>query len=216
VKNALTWLDRHDCNDIDILSHGFDDTFLTGARIKRMPLTMRRPTAWTTACRVYRPEQPCRTIESLSSTPDGYLTGTYFIAADDDRKAVKQARQPLERQDIELWDGERLVGRFSHDRPRRERASGNSSKIHARGRFEAGELLRWKKLRLLVYTAIAHISPQKETGIHDINEVAQDRAARRRDCCRHLVIGCTGIRARRLRLQPPSQWVGPMRMGRSK
>ena len=36
------------------------------------------------------------------------------------------------------------------------------------------------------------------------------------DCCRHLIVGCTGgIRARRLRSQPPSQCVWPMRMGRS-
>ena len=31
-----------------------------------------------------------------------------------------------------------------------------------------------------------------------------------------LIVGCTGIRARRLRFQSPSQCVGPMRMGRSK
>jgi hypothetical protein len=41
-------------------------------------------------------------------------------------------------------------------------------------------------------------------------------AARRRGCCRHLIVGCTGIRARRLRSQLPSQCVWPMRMGRSK
>src|SRR5215469_17889699 len=49
----------------------------------------------------------------------------------------------------------------------------------------------------------------------EIHEVAQDRAARRRDCCRHLIVRCTGIRARRLRSQLPSQCVWPMRMGRS-
>jgi hypothetical protein len=31
----------------------------------------------------------------------------------------------------------------------------------------------------------------------------RDRAARHRHCCRHLIVGCTGIRARRLRLQLP-------------
>ena len=42
------------------------------------------------------------------------------------------------------------------------------------------------------------------------------RTGRRRDCCRHLIVGCTGgIRARRLRSQPPSQCVWLMRMGRS-
>jgi hypothetical protein len=52
--------------------------------------------------------------------------------------------------------------------------------------------------------------------VHEIHEVAKNRAARRRDCCRHLIVGCTGgIRARRLRSQPPSQCVWPMRMGRS-
>src|SRR5215467_4729339 len=50
----------------------------------------------------------------------------------------------------------------------------------------------------------------------EIHEVAQDRAARRRDCCRHLIVGCTGIRTRRLRSQLPSQCIWPMRMGRSK
>src|SRR5262249_30894606 len=45
----------------------------------------------------------------------------------------------------------------------------------------------------------------------------KNRAARRRDCCRHLIVGCTGgIRARRLRSQPPSQCVWPMRIWRSK
>src|SRR5215813_7561005 len=53
--------------------------------------------------------------------------------------------------------------------------------------------------------------------VHEIREVAKNRAARRRDCCRHLIVGCTGgIRARRLRSQPPSQCVWPMRIWRSK
>jgi hypothetical protein len=53
--------------------------------------------------------------------------------------------------------------------------------------------------------------------VHEIHEVAKNRAARRRDCCRHLMVGCTGgIRARRLRSQPPSQCVWPMRIWRSK
>jgi hypothetical protein len=48
---------------------------------------------------------------------DGQLASAQDLAAADDREAVKKARQLLDRQDIELWDGERLVGRFEHDRP---------------------------------------------------------------------------------------------------
>ena len=49
--------------------------------------------------------------------PNGHSTGTQDIVASDEREGVKKARQLLDRQDIELWDHERLVGRFDHDRP---------------------------------------------------------------------------------------------------
>jgi hypothetical protein len=49
--------------------------------------------------------------------PGGHFTGRQEIAAADDREAVKKARQLLDRQDLELWDGQRLVGKFDHDRP---------------------------------------------------------------------------------------------------
>jgi hypothetical protein len=62
-------------------------------------------------------KEPFRRYTVVFLDPDGHSTGTYLIAADDDREAVKKARELLDRQDIELWDGERLVGRFDHDRP---------------------------------------------------------------------------------------------------
>ena len=48
---------------------------------------------------------------------DGHRAFAQDLAAADDREAVKKARQLLDRQDVELWDGERLVGRSDHDRP---------------------------------------------------------------------------------------------------
>ena len=70
-----------------------------------------------------------RSAWDRATGPVGRWTGVYFLdedghrafaqdlAAADDREAVKKARQLLDRQDVELWDGERLVGRFDHDRP---------------------------------------------------------------------------------------------------
>jgi hypothetical protein len=49
--------------------------------------------------------------------PDGHSTGTQIIEAVEDQDGVKKTRQLLDRQDVELWDGDRLVGRFEHDRP---------------------------------------------------------------------------------------------------
>jgi hypothetical protein len=49
--------------------------------------------------------------------PDGQRVYTQSIEAPNDKEVVKEARQRLDRYDVELWDGERLVGRFDHDRP---------------------------------------------------------------------------------------------------
>jgi hypothetical protein len=48
---------------------------------------------------------------------DGELIRSQTIDASDDREAVKKARRLLGRDDIELWDGKRLVARLDHDRP---------------------------------------------------------------------------------------------------
>ena len=48
---------------------------------------------------------------------EGHFTGGQDIVAPDDTEAVKKTRQLLDRQDLELWNGERLIGRFDHDRP---------------------------------------------------------------------------------------------------
>ena len=61
-------------------------------------------------------ERPRPTIASIFSTP-GTFHGAQDIPAPDDREAAKKARQLLDRQDIELWNGERLIARFDHDRP---------------------------------------------------------------------------------------------------
>jgi hypothetical protein len=47
----------------------------------------------------------------------GEITGTKDIDASSDREAVKKARQLLDRVDIELRAGDRLVARLDHDRP---------------------------------------------------------------------------------------------------
>jgi hypothetical protein len=49
--------------------------------------------------------------------PDGQRIYTQSIEAPNDREAVKQARQLLDRQALELWDGERLIARLDHERP---------------------------------------------------------------------------------------------------
>jgi hypothetical protein len=49
--------------------------------------------------------------------PRDIFTGAQDIPAPDDREAAKKARQLLDRQDLKLWDGERLIARFDHDRP---------------------------------------------------------------------------------------------------
>jgi hypothetical protein len=48
---------------------------------------------------------------------DGELIRSQTIDASNDREAVKKARRLLDRDDIELWDGKRLVARLDHDRP---------------------------------------------------------------------------------------------------
>src|SRR5215470_4342712 len=81
--------------------------------------------------------------------------------------------------------------------------------------------LRFGRCQLCAASVLWHVCARCGCAsigdVHEIHEVAKNRAARRRDCCRHLIVGCTGgIRARRLRSQPPSQCVWPMRIWRSK
>ena len=64
-----------------------------------------------------------RTVEPL---PDyriymasfvGQFTGSQVIEASSDREAIEKARRLLDREDIELWAGERLIARLDHNRP---------------------------------------------------------------------------------------------------
>jgi hypothetical protein len=104
------------------LTNIFDDAFL------KVLSSAREAGAHTGAdARVVAPIQlrsrKTRTVEPL---PDyriymasvvGQFTGSQVIEASSDREAIEKARRLLDREDIELWAGERLIARLDHSRP---------------------------------------------------------------------------------------------------
>lgn len=46
---------------------------------------------------------------------DGHIVKSIPLMCDDDNQAVKEAREALEKQAIEIWSGERLVARLDFE-----------------------------------------------------------------------------------------------------
>jgi hypothetical protein len=55
------------------------------------------------------------------AAPVGQFASSQIIDASSDRDAIEKARRLLDRDDIELWEGERLIARLDHERPWPER-----------------------------------------------------------------------------------------------